>query len=79
LSMGNLFETPLSELLAAYRPEEHPIVGPLLAGGPAELAKRYGVAFEDTYVDECHMCFNVRRALLDRFPQFLGPRVVYGR
>ena len=79
LSLGNLFETPLSKLLAEYRPEEHAIVGPLLAGGPAELARRHGVETEDTYVDECHMCFNVRRALLERFPDVLGPESVYGR
>ena len=79
LLMGNLFETPLADLLAAYRPEEHPVVGPLLAGGPAELARCHGVEAGDTCVDECHLCFEVRRALLDRFPQFLGPAQVYGR
>ena len=79
LSLGNLFETPLAELLAKYRPEDHPVVGPLLAGGPAELARRHEVETADIYVDECHMCFNVRRALLDRFPEFLGPESVYGR
>jgi hypothetical protein len=40
LSMGNLFRTPLRELCADYDPEAHPIAGPLVAGGPAELIRR---------------------------------------
>jgi hypothetical protein len=78
LSMGNLWETPLSELDRTYDHRSHPIIGPLVAGGPAQLAKEYHVELEDAYVDECHMCYEVRKALIDRFPQYLGPRQVYG-
>jgi hypothetical protein len=78
ISMGNMWETPLSELDASYDAHSHPICGPLLKGGPVQLAKEYGVSLADGYVDACHMCFEVRKALLDRFPEQLAPKQVYG-
>jgi len=78
LSMGNMWEMPLSRLVESYDPESHPICGPLLEGGPASLAQQYDVAHDEEYVDECHFCYLLRRALIDRFPQYLAPRQVYG-
>ena len=78
LSMGNMWETPLSTLVREYRGARHSICGPLLAGGPAALAKAYGVELLDDFVDECHYCYTVRKALIDRFPKHLAPRQVYG-
>jgi MoaA/NifB/PqqE/SkfB family radical SAM enzyme len=78
LSIGNFWKTPLSDLIKNYDPEEHPICGPLLEGGPAQLVKNYNIEHEDTYVDECHLCFLSRLALLERFPQYIGPKQVYG-
>lgn len=78
LSMGNVWQRPLSQLLEEYDAEAHPICGPLLEGGPALLTDRYGVEPEKEYVDECHLCYATRLALLDRFPQYLAPRQVYG-
>lgn len=78
LSMGNMWETPLSKLAGTYHAQSHPICGPLLEGGPALLAREYRVDHEDEYVDECHFCYMVRRAMIDRFPQYLAPRLVYG-
>ncbi|KPL23948.1 MAG: hypothetical protein AMJ93_03480 [Anaerolineae bacterium SM23_84] len=78
LSMGNLWETPLSELVANYDGDSHPICGPLLRGGPALLVKEHGVDHAEQYVDECHLCYLARLALMERFPQLLAPRQVYG-
>jgi hypothetical protein len=78
LSIGNMWDTPLRRLLAEYDADAHPVCGPLLAGGPAQLADDYGCADEDGYVDACHLCFTTRRALLDRFPDSLTPRQAYG-
>jgi len=78
LSMGNMWETPLSKLAREYDASRHPICGPLLAGGPAALAKEHGVELRDDFVDECHYCYTVRKALVDRFPTYLAPRQVYG-
>jgi hypothetical protein len=78
LSMGNAWETPLSTLVKNYDAGSHPICGPLTNGGPALLAKEYQVKHNDKYVDACHFCYLVRLELLDRFPQYLTPRQVYG-
>jgi hypothetical protein len=78
ISLGNLFHTPLIEICATYDPDAHPVVGPLLRGGPAELARCYGFTPEDTYADACHLCYDTRRALLDRFPHILTPDQMYG-
>ena len=76
--IGNLFQTPLKEICARYDPEAHPITGPLLRGGPIELVKNYGLDHRAAYADACHLCYEARRTLRDRFPEFLTPDQVYG-
>jgi hypothetical protein len=78
LSMGNAWEKPLSKMVKEYDAGSHPICGPLIRGGPALLAREYRVEHEDKYVDACHFCYSLRLKLLDRFPQYLTPRQVYG-
>jgi hypothetical protein len=78
LTMGSLFERPLVEIVAAYDPQAHPVVGPLLAGGPAALVERYDLPHEEAYVDACHLCYVAREMLRDRFPECLGPGQMYG-
>ena len=73
-----VWETPLAEMLSSYDGSRHPICGPLLAGGPAELARAFEVPHAETYVDECHMCYEMRRALRRRAPHLLGPDQMYG-
>jgi hypothetical protein len=78
LSIGNMWETPLSELINDYDVDKHPICNPLFQGGPAQLAKVFNIQHEDRYVDECHFCYLMRLALIDKFPKYLTPRQVYG-
>ena len=78
LNMGNMWNQPLASIIEQYDPHDHPIAGPLLAGGPALLAERFGFEPNDGYVDECHFCYSVRKQLVDRYPEHLGPRLVYG-
>jgi hypothetical protein len=78
ISLGNLFRSPLRDICSAYDPGSHPITGPLLDGGPAELARRYGVSLRAGYADACHLCYEARRALRPRFPDVLGPGQMYG-
>jgi MoaA/NifB/PqqE/SkfB family radical SAM enzyme len=78
IALGNVFRTPLGEICEMYEPESHPIAGPLLAGGPAELVRRYALPHEESYADACHLCYEVRRLLRPRFPQVLGPDQMYG-
>lgn len=78
IAIGNLFRRPLKEICADYRPDDHPIAGPLLKGGPVELVKRYALPHADTYADACHLCYSARLALRERFPETLGPDQMYG-
>jgi MoaA/NifB/PqqE/SkfB family radical SAM enzyme len=78
ISLGNMLHTPLAEICEAYDPDAHAVTGPLLAGGPAELARRYGVSQEEGYADACHMCYETRLALRQHFPEILTPGQMYG-
>jgi hypothetical protein len=78
ISIGNLLKRPLTEIIADYDADDHPIVGPLLAGGPAEIVRRYGVSHEESYADHCHLCYKSRCALRKRFPDVLTPDQMYG-
>jgi len=78
LPVDNLFEKPLREICATYDPDTHPIIGPLLAGGPVELLRSYALPLEERFADACHLCYEARRALRRRFPKILGPDQMYG-
>lgn len=78
ISIGNLFATPLADICARYDPDAHPVVGPLLRGGPVRLVEEYDVAHVDRYGDACHLCDAARRSLRGRFPTTLAPDQMYG-
>lgn len=78
LVLGNLLKKPLKEICSAYSPKSNPVIGPLIAGGPAELVRNLGVPHTDKYVDACHLCYESRRQLRGRFPDILGPGQMYG-
>jgi len=78
ITIGNMKQASLKELFAGFNPEKHPVCGPILRGGPAELTRKYHVEHEEEYVDECHLCYSTRLKLRDRFPDILAPDLVYG-
>jgi hypothetical protein len=78
IALGNVFRTSLKEICETYDPDSHPITGPLLAGGPAELVRRYGLSHADGYADACHLCDEARRKLRACFPETLMPDQMYG-
>ena len=78
ITMGNRKKTPLSALFEAFNPYTHPICGPILKGGPAELVRKYHVKHGEGYVDECHLCYCIRVKLRKMFPEILAPDQIYG-
>ncbi len=78
LTMGNLWSEPLAAILRSYVPAAHPICGPLIEGGPAALARAFDVPHNESYVDACHMCYEVRASLRCSAPEWLAPDQMYG-
>jgi MoaA/NifB/PqqE/SkfB family radical SAM enzyme len=78
VSIGNVFKSTLNAICETYDPETHPVIGPLLAGGPAELVRRYDLTHEGSYADACHLCYEARRLLRDQYPDALTPDQMYG-
>jgi hypothetical protein len=78
LLLGNISTKPLSQIVQEYDPYNHPISGPIIKGGPAQLAWDNNIEHTEGYVDECHMCFNIRKLLIEKYPEFLAPLQVYG-
>jgi MoaA/NifB/PqqE/SkfB family radical SAM enzyme len=78
ITIGNVFRTSLREICQSYEPEAHPIVGPLVAGGPAQLVRQYAMSHDEEYADACHLCYKTRAALRARFKEALGPAQMYG-
>ena len=78
LSMGNMWKTPLSQMVKTYDSDAHPVCGPLLKGGPAQLIRQYGLEHDAQYVDACHLCTHACKLLVEKFPQYITPPQVYG-
>jgi len=78
ISIGNLIERSLKDIMRDYDPDNHPVVGPLLAGGPAQLVRQFELLHEEGYADACHLCYSSRCQLRDRFPDVLTPAQMYG-
>jgi len=77
LSMGNLFETPLKQIIVSYDPDSHPVIGPLLEGGPAALVRQFGLDHGKAYADACHLCYLSRSQLQKTYPDILTPAQMY--
>ena len=43
ISVGNAWERPLKRIMSELEPGGHPVIGPLMRGGPAALAKETGI------------------------------------
>jgi MoaA/NifB/PqqE/SkfB family radical SAM enzyme len=78
LVIGNLERQSLIEIVQGYDPHQHPIIGPLIAGGPAELVRRHGLPHDEHYADACHLCYVARNALRRKYADQLAPGTVYG-
>ena len=78
LVIGNVFQTKLKDICDSYQPEQHPICGLLLQGGPAALVEEYSLPHAEAYADACHLCYEARLAMRLRFPEILAPDQMYG-
>jgi hypothetical protein len=77
---GNVWDSSLAQIVQGYEPREHPVIGPLISGGPNALAEGTGIGTGSHFASECHACYEIRRALRDDvfYKRMLGPNQVYG-
>jgi len=77
ISLGNIWKNPLDELVRTYSLSSHPICGPLVEGGPAQLARVLRYTPPAGVADACHLCYLARKSCRSRYPEILGPAQVY--
>lgn len=80
LSLGNAIKQSLPEIIENYNYREHPIIKIIVEKGPIglyELAKTHGYHSNKKFVDECHLCYEMRKYLQKRFPEYMAPVTCY--
>jgi hypothetical protein len=77
ISIGNLFDKKIIDICNDFDSLSHPIIRPLLAGGPLELAKQNQMPTNGKYADACHYCFDTRKKLRTRYADILVPDQMY--
>ena len=79
ICIGNLTSRTLQDIIENYSSKNHPILSKLATEGPIgiyQMAKESGFG-KNSFVDECHLCYESRRFLSDFFPDFLAPKICY--
>jgi len=78
LSIGNAWQRPFSEIIQSYDASSHPIMKPLIEGGPTALVKEFNLPLKRTHADACHLCYEARVQLRERYSDMLAPGQMYG-
>jgi organic radical activating enzyme len=78
ISLGNVYTLSINEICHNFIPDKHPIIGPLLDGGPRKLVEYYKLHTLEYYADACHLCYEARKLLRNQFPDILSPDQMYG-
>jgi MoaA/NifB/PqqE/SkfB family radical SAM enzyme len=80
ICIGNAKVDSLSEILDNYACRNHPIIKILAEEGPIglhRLAKQHGLRPDSRFVNECHLCFEMRKSLHEHYPSNLAPKRCY--
>ena len=80
ICIGNLKTQSLTDVLSNYDPNTHPILKVLVQEGPiglARMADEGGIDYDQQFVDECHLCYEMRQLLQQHFPSHLAPSSCY--
>jgi len=78
ISIGNAWQKPFSEIIREYSPLGNPILEPLTLGGPTALVEKFDLPHDQLYADACHLCYEARCKLRERYPDMLAPDQMYG-
>jgi len=80
LCIGNAVNHPLTELIDDYDFSEHPLIRVLAEQGPSgllPLAKAKGYKDNRRFINECHLCYEMRKFLRNYHPDELAPANCY--
>lgn len=80
LCIGNAKTELLSKIIREYDYRRHPMIKLLVDGGPyrlLELPEATGRISHGKYVNECHLCYELRRQLRGCYPESLAPETCY--
>lgn len=80
VNLGNTRHARVLDLVRTERVRQDPLLRDLMEGGPAALiplARRHGITPEPCYASKCHLCFALRRQLVEHLPDAFGPEHVY--
>ena len=78
IAIGNIHKDSLIQIIKGFRRNKNYILRTLIERGPNGLIQETELNPNEKYVDACHCCYAARLALLDEYPDLLGPRQVYG-
>jgi organic radical activating enzyme len=71
ISIGNAIKQSLTDIISQYEYTHHPIVKIIVEQGPIglyRLAQSYGYQGNDRFVNECHLCYEMRKYLRKHQP-----------
>ena len=80
ICIGNTKRRSLTEILQDYDYRAHPILSIIVEDGPIGLlrtAKAKGFRRKQKFVDECHLCYEMRKFLRPYYPNDLAPSSCY--
>ena len=80
VNLGNTRQARVARLCRTQHVLETPLLRDLVEGGPAALlplARRHGIEPRPAYASKCHMCFDLRRRLVEHMPAEFGPPNLY--
>jgi pyruvate-formate lyase-activating enzyme len=80
ICIGNTKTKSLAEILQEYDYLEHPILSIIAKEGPIGLLKiatAKGFKQDQKFVDECHLCYKIRKFLRRYYPRHLAPEKCY--
>ena len=78
--IGNTKTRPLTQILRSYDYVEHPLLSVLAKEGPIGLLKiaiAKGFSQDQKFINECHLCYEMRKFLSSYYPQHLVPANCY--
>jgi hypothetical protein len=80
ICIGNAKSESLTKLFNGYTYLNHPILRVLVDEGPKglhRLAIEHGLMPKSQFINECHLCYEMRKLLHEQYPKHIAPRRCY--